>query len=367
MEIGQFEIASLIRLIFNRAFKIKSANMKAMGRTPSGKRLDRIRQSMNFKDGAFQNLSETKMLLEGVNYGKILMEYYKKPGDTQPPAPMPSVKTNLSALPDNKIVFVWFGHSSYLLRVNGFNILVDPVFSGHASPFTFFGKSFAGTDVYGVEEMPDIDLLVITHDHYDHMDFPTIMKLQPKLKSIVTSIGIGSHLDYWGIPDSKMTELDWWESLSIGPGWTLTATPARHFSGRTLVRNKTLWSSFVLNTGDHKIYLGGDSGYDGHFREIASKMGPFELAILECGQYGKNWPYIHMFPGETVKAAKDLQASLLIPVHWGKFVLSTHSWNEPIKRVVESATQQNMPIASPRIGEPFVLGEPFKQVRWWDF
>jgi len=339
--------------------------MKAMGKVPSGPRLDRIRKSGNFKEGIFQNLSETKMLLEGVNYGKMLLEYYKKPGDTIPPQLMPSVKTDLSTLPDHNVVFIWFGHSSYLLRVDGFNILVDPVFSGHASPFTFFGKAFPGTDVYGVEDMPEIDLLIITHDHYDHMDFPTIMKLQRKVKSIVTSIGVGSHLEYWGIPASKFTELDWWESVEVAAGIKITATPARHFSGRTLARNKTLWSSFVLSIEGKRIYLGGDSGYDGHFKDIGSKLGPFDLAILECGQYGKNWPYIHMFPEQTVKAAQDLRASMLIPVHWGKFVLSTHSWNEPIRRVFASAVEQNFPIVSPRIGEPFMLGEPFKQVEWW--
>jgi L-ascorbate metabolism protein UlaG (beta-lactamase superfamily) len=207
---------------------------------------------------------------------------------------MPSVKTNLKELNNGLPHLIWFGHSSYLLRINGINILVDPVFSGYASPYSFLGGCFPGSNVYGVEDMPDIDILLLTHDHYDHLDFDTVMKLQHKTKAIITSLGVGSHLQYWGIAANKITELDWWQSKEIFTGFRFTAAPARHFSGRGFTRAKTLWSSFILQAGEYKIYLGGDSGYDTHFSEIGRQYGPFDLAILENGQYDLRWKYIHV-------------------------------------------------------------------------
>jgi len=340
--------------------------MKALGRNPSGQKLLALQQSRNFREGKFQNLNETVMLVEGVSYGKMMKEYYGKPKATTPPMPMPSVQTDLRKLPDGAPTFVWFGHSSYLLRIGGLNVLVDPVFSGNASPFSFFGKAFPGSDAYDVDDMPDIDILIITHDHYDHLDFPTILKLHPRIKLIITTLGVGSHLEYWGIPAEKIRELDWWQSIDQNAHWRITATPARHFSGRSLVRNKTLWSSFVLETDGRRIYLGGDSGYDDHFVNIGRHYGPFHAAILECGQYGKNWPYIHMFPEQTVQAAVDLRAAVLIPVHWGKFVLSVHEWNEPVKRAFVKAVEVGMAIATPRIGEALRIGDPVIPNKWWD-
>ena len=340
--------------------------MKVFGKNPAGERLERISQSGNFRNGSFQNLNETPMLVKGVSYTKMLREYYNRQAHTAPPIALPSVQTNLKELNHSQPVFVWFGHSSYLIRIAGLNILVDPVFSGNASPFRFFGKAFPGSNPYGVDDMPDIDILVLTHDHFDHMDYSTVTKLHPKVKFIITSLGAGAHLEYWGIPGEKIAELDWWEKFELPGAVTITATPARHFSGRTFTRNKTLWSSFVLRAGSYSIYLGGDSGYDDHFKSIGRQYGPFELAILECGQYGKNWPYIHMFPEQTVDAARDLGASLLIPVHWGKFVLSVHAWNEPVKKVFTIAGEKALPIATPRIGELFVLGEEIKPDPWWE-
>lgn len=285
-----------------------------------------------------------------------------------PPKPLPSVKTDLRALKVDKPVIVWFGHSSYFIHINGMNVLVDPVFSGYASPFSFTGKSFKGSDVYRAEDFPDIDLLVLTHDHYDHLDYNTVRKLNPKTRSICTSAGVGSHLRYWGIDPSKICELDWWESKQI-PGANasinLIAAPARHFSGRSFTRNKTLWSSFILMSGDYRIYIGADSGYDSHFKAIGDKYGPIDIAILECGQYNEWWPYIHMMPEETVQAAIDLKAAVLMPVHWGKFALGLHPWDEPVKRVVAKAKELNVRYVTPMIGEPVIIGNALPQKEWW--
>jgi len=341
---------------------------RTFGNNPSGVALEKIRSSANYRNGVFQNLSPTESLVKGASFAKIMWRFFNKPKNTMPPKPLPSVKTDLHSLIVDKPVLVWFGHSSYFIHINGMNVLVDPVFGGYASPFSFTGKSFKGSDAYDVEDFPDIDLLVLTHDHYDHLDYNTVKKLNPKTQNICTSAGVGSHLRYWGIDPSKITELDWWESKQITNATgsiDLIAAPARHFSGRSFTRNKTLWSSFILLAGDYRIYIGADSGYDSHFKTIGDKYGPFNIAILECGQYNEWWPYIHMMPEETVQAAIDLKAAILMPVHWGKFALGLHPWDEPVKRVVAKAKELNVPFATPMIGELVIIGNPLPQKEWW--
>jgi L-ascorbate metabolism protein UlaG (beta-lactamase superfamily) len=347
------------------------ALIPVFGKLPTGKRLGRILQSPHYSNGQFQNLTPTEVTLKEASLFKMLGDYRNRPADTVPDRPLPSIRTDLSALPAGAPVIVWFGHSSYLIKIDGFHILVDPVFSGNASPVSFFAKAFPGSDVYGVKDMPPIDLVLLTHDHYDHLDYKTILQLAPIARKFCTSLGVGSHLERWGIPEDKISELDWWERWAVGD-LTLTATPARHFSGRGIKRAGTLWSSFVLqkaagsNGKGYKLFLGGDSGYEQHFKVIGERYGPFDLAILECGQYGKNWPFIHMLPEETAAAAVDLGARYLLPVHWGKFTLSLHPWNEPIRRVVEAATVHGIRLTTPLIGEPVILDKVYPQKQWWD-
>ncbi|HEV2353727.1 MAG TPA: MBL fold metallo-hydrolase [Puia sp.] len=338
-----------------------------IGKAPAGARLERIRHSPNFAGGRFRNLVPTEVILKGTSFLKMMREYRKRPANTAPEARLPSVRTDLSALPDLGAWVVWFGHSSYMMKVEGVTILVDPVFSGNASPVSFMAKAFPGTDVYGVDDMPRIDILLLTHDHYDHLDYPTIKILATRAGKVVTSLGVGAHLEFWGTAADKITELDWWEHWELpGGGLILTAAPARHFSGRTFRRAGTLWSSFVLKASGHTLYLGGDSGYEKHFRDIGARFGPFALAILECGQYGKNWPYIHMIPEETVQAAIDLKAAALMPVHWGKFTLALHAWNEPPQKVIVAAENNRLPVAMPMIGQPVRIGGPYPNEPWWE-
>jgi L-ascorbate metabolism protein UlaG (beta-lactamase superfamily) len=179
-------------------------------------------------------------------------------------------------------------------------------------------------------------------------------------------LGIGAHLEYWGISPDKFVEFDWWEGEKRPDGIEVVATPARHFSGRGFKRAKTLWASFVLKIHGYSIYIGGDSGYEQHFKQIGEKYGPFDIAMLECGQYGKDWPYIHMFPEQVAIAAKDLNAKVLFPVHWGKFVLSTHDWDDPVKRVVKAALENNINVTTPMIGEPIVLDTIYPKQTWWE-
>jgi L-ascorbate metabolism protein UlaG (beta-lactamase superfamily) len=341
-------------------------SLKITGKLPSGKHLYRLKQSPNYKDGAFQNLSATPMKPEGVTYWKMTKEFLKKHPGTAPPAKLPFVKTDLNKLNGERPVIVWFGHSSYLISIENKNFLVDPVFSGNAAPVSFMVKAFPGSNEYKADDMPVIDYLILTHDHYDHLDFKTIRKLKNKVGKIYCSLGISSHLKHWGVDDNIITEMDWGQSKLLDENIQLTAAPARHFSGRGIKRGQTLWSSFVLKAGTHNLYLGGDSGYDDHFKATGEKYGPFDLAILESGQYNTMWPLIHMMPEETVQAAIDLKAQALLPVHWGKFMLAMHAWNEPVKRVLAKAKELNMTVGIPRIGEPLTIGGPYNNNNWWD-
>lgn len=338
---------------------------KAFGKNPAGNELAKIKRSTNYRNGAFQNLSSTSVMTEDTSFFKALANFLNKPKDSVPPGPLPFIKMDLHSLKSDKPVIIWFGHSSYFIRIEGKNILVDPVFSGNASPFTFAVKSFKGSDVFQSGDMPEIDVMIITHDHYDHLDYKTFAELKNKVKLICTPLGVGSHLAYWGFDPSRIIEFDWWNIHHIHANMQIIATPARHFSGRLFARGKTLWSAFILQTREYKLFLGGDGGYDHHFKSIGAQYGPFDLAILEAGQYNTSWPQIHMMPEETVQAAIDLKTKVLLPVHWGKFALAFHSWNEPIKRLTEKAKTVGLEVTTPRIGEPVVVGENYPHDPWW--
>lgn len=324
-----------------------------------------LNASANFRDGKFQNLSPTGIKAENVSFGKILADSLKRPATVKPPAPIPSVKTDLKTLYSETPTIVWFGHSSYLIHCKGINILVDPVFSGYASPIPGLVKAFPGANTYTPEDMPPIDLLILSHNHYDHFDTHSVKKLSATIGTACVPLGMGPAAAGCGIAPERIHELDWWENIKPMKDIALTAAPARHFSGRGLRRGGTLWSSFILDIKGHRIYLGGDSGYDTHFKTIGEKYGPFELAILECGQYNLDWPHIHMQPEETAQAALDLKAQALLPVHWAKFTLANHPWNEPIERVTKAAREKNLPIATPMIGQPVTVNGPYPQDPWW--
>lgn len=343
-------------------------NLPVFGRLPGGLRLAKIQQLVNYKSGALQNLSVTLMQPEGVSFFKILRAFFlEKHPNKVPDKKLKIVEPDLDALPINNLPeLIWFGHSSYLIKMDNLRILVDPIFSKTPSPFSFIGsKAFPGTDFVKAEQIKNIDILLITHDHYDHLDYQTILTIAPNVKTIVTSIGVGSHLERWGIPEDKINELCWNESISITNHLKFTAVPARHFTGRKFKRNQTLWSAFVLETEKSKFFLGGDSGYDTHFAEIGKTHGPFDLAVLECGQYNTYWPYIHMFPEQTVEAAIDLKAKVLLPVHWAKFSLAMHPWDESINRVVAAAKESKLQLVTPRLGETIILDHYLPDAKWW--
>lgn len=335
------------------------------GGKPSLGELKKMQNSPNFKNGQFQNLHYTPQLTGDASLFKVMKEFFfNKDKNNVPPAILPSKKTDLFSLDLNDDLVIWFGHSSYFIQLDGKRILVDPVLSGHASPLKFTTKSFKGTDVYTTEDIPPIDLLLITHDHYDHLDHETIVQLQPKIKKLITGLGVGAHFRRWGYEANIIFEKDWNEEIISG-NIIIKTTPARHFSGRSLKRNTSLWLSFVLATPAKKIFVGGDSGYDDHFKLIGEKFGPFDLVILENGQYNPYWKFIHMNPEETVQAAVDLKAKALFPIHWGKFSLSLHAWDEPIKRVLTEARTKAVRVFHPMIGEVAFLDKENSFTEWW--
>jgi L-ascorbate metabolism protein UlaG (beta-lactamase superfamily) len=342
-------------------------NGAPFGSLPSLTDLNEIQQLPYFCNGQIQNLSLTPSLSEGVGFFSVLKEFlFNKSKKNFPPAPLPSKKTDLRQLDLNKNILVWFGHSSYFMQIGGKRILVDPVFSGNASPLRFTTKSFAGSDIYSVSDIPEIDYLFITHDHWDHLDYRTILQLKTKVRKIIMGMGVGAHLIFWGFDKKIVTEMAWDDNISPEAGFSITAVTARHFSGRGLQRNKSQWSSFILTTMNKKIFIGGDSGYGSHFAEIGKRCGPFDLAILEDGQYNRNWKYIHMMPEETVQAAIDLKAKKLLPVHWAKFALSLHSWDEPIIRIKKEADARNVYLLHPMIGESVNLDADQIFTSWWE-
>lgn len=341
--------------------------LEKFGKAPGGERMEIIKKSPSFKDGKFRNLSVTPQLVEGYSIpGVIYKHFFKPPPGRTPGGNIPSIKTDILNLSDDKDILVWFGHSSYFIQIDGKRILVDPVFSGNASPVPGINKSFKGADIYTADDMSDIDYLFITHDHFDHLDYETIIKLKPKIAMVICGLGCGSHFEHWGYDKSKIFEKDWNEQVQLDSEFIAYVTPARHFSGRSFSRNNTLWVSYVLQTPSMKIFIGGDSGYDKHFAEIGNKFGPMDLAVIENGQYNPAWKFIHTTPNEALQAAKDLKAKRLFPVYSSKFAEANHPWDEPLIKITELNKAFNIPLVTPMIGEQVNLKDEQQQFKqWW--
>ncbi|WP_226064655.1 MBL fold metallo-hydrolase [Kaistella polysaccharea] len=338
------------------------------GKAPSGKRLERIIKSPHYKKDKFDNIKVTPQLAEGTSITGVIFRFiFEKNKNLKPQQKFKFTKTDLINLDPTENVYVWMGHSSYYIQIEGKRILVDPVFSGNASPVNFTTKAFEGTDLYSTDDIPELDYLIITHDHWDHLDYKTVKKLNPKAKQVITGLGTGEHLEYWKYDPKKIIELDWGENFDLGNGFKVYVETARHFSGRGLKRNQAIWASFIFETSERKIYIGGDSGFDDHFEKIGNRFGGFDLAILELGQYNEDWRYIHMLPEEFLVASKNLKAKRIIPVHNSKFALSLHDWKEPLQKVTALNERENLRFITPKIGEK-VNWENEQKVyeKWWE-
>ncbi|MBL4938634.1 MBL fold metallo-hydrolase [Clostridium sp. YIM B02515] len=338
-----------------------------LGKNTSKERLRRIKNSPNYRKGRFHNLEGVYDLSDYTSIIRMLKDmFFNKTKRREPPCALPSIKTDLMSLNPNEDIIIWFGHSSWFIQLNGKRFLIDPVLSGSASKIKFFNRSYKGSDIYKVSDIPDIDYLLISHDHYDHLDHEAVAELRPKIKQLIAGLGVGAYFERWGFDKSIIIEKDWNQGIIIDNGFEITITPARHLSGRGGKKNQTLWISFVIKTGNMKVFYSGDSGYGSHFKQIGESYGPFDLAILECGQYSGHWPDSHMMPEETVQASVDLKAEKLLPSHWAKFTLSMHAWDEPIIRVTKESSRRNVNLLHPMIGEKLDIKVPKKTEAWWE-
>lgn len=336
-------------------------------RAPNGASLERVNSSPNYVDAQFQNLIDTPMYAEQERSTSLREFLFTKRERLIPIDPIPTVKTDLMTLDKTKDIVVWLGHSSYYLQLGGKRILIDPVLSSYASPVFFVNKSFGGTNIYTPEDIPDIDYLLISHDHWDHLDYPTVTALKPKIKNVITSLGVGAYFEQWGFDTKQIHEKDWFSRVELEKDFVIHVLPARHFSGRLLTRNKTLWAGFAIDTPGSRIFYSGDSGYGPHFKQIGDMFNDFDLVIMENGQYDKRWPYIHMMPEEVAKAAEDLKAKALLPGHSGKFAIANHPWDEPLKRIAEASKNSSYRLLTPVIGDQIEIGNREQRTaKWWE-
>jgi L-ascorbate metabolism protein UlaG (beta-lactamase superfamily) len=319
---------------------------------------EKLEASPNFRNGKFQNLEETVMMTSEGSRGKAIKKFIKGVENDRPNEALKTIAFNKEEFlkNDTGITYTWFGHSTILINLNGKVIITDPVFTKAASPVSFINKSFNYSNEYSVDMLPELDVVLISHDHYDHLDYKTILKINSKTKKFIVPLGVDAHLLRWGISPNKIEIADWGDSILIDSTLKFISTPARHFSGRgPKDRDKTLWCSWVIESGAKKVFFGGDSGYGKHFKNIGEKYGPFDITFIECGQYNESWAQIHALPEQTVQAHIDLKGKRLFPIHWSKFRLSIHSWTEPIERAKTASLENNVNIQSSKIGEIVLL------------
>lgn len=337
------------------------------GQTPKGAHLAAIQSSPHYRDEQFVNLIPTSMDMRFSSMVKTMKEFFTAK-NTFPDHPLPvkHEKRPIDPVNDRTAFITWYGHSALLLEMEGKRILLDPMFGPYASPVSFFSKRFPNEQNIDINTFKNIDAVIISHDHYDHLDYGSILQLKAHVKHFYVPLGVGSHLQKWGVDAASITELDWWESVQMDH-LSFTATPARHFSGRgTRDRDKTLWASWVIKGNYNHLYFSGDSGYGPHFKTIGEKFGPFDFTMIECGQYNEKWEAIHMMPEQSLQANIDLQGKAMMPIHWGAFPLSVHTWKEPVERLLQAANENGITVSSPFIGQRFNIDEYLPATSWWE-
>ena len=325
-----------------------------------------IENSKNFIAGKFLNLKSdyknTSSFSDSSVKNTTLMSLLSPPKDKNPMAPLPTIQFQGNTLTEDK--FVWLGHSTLLMNIEGLIVMTDPVFN-RASPVPIFGKPFAYEQPINIGDLPKVDVVIISHDHYDHLDAKAIKDLSQSVDRFLVPLGVKAHLERWGVDANRINELDWHDSEDY-KNIKFTLTPAQHFSGRGLTnRNSTLWGSWIVSSERIRAYFSGDGGYSETFKELGERYGPFDIAFIENGAYNTDWSQVHMFPHETVQANIDLKSNVLFPIHWSKFDLAFHPWDEPIILITKEAEKRNINIATPMIGEVFDLTNLPKNP-WWE-
>ncbi len=330
-------------------------------------KMNKINKSKQFNNDKFNNYKPSpdwgffKML-------PIMWDFLVTNNDRKPDIELPIKKVEFNQITNAKsdeLKVTWIGHSSQMINIDGKLILTDPIFEKKTA---FMGPSRYNGDVpLNIDDLPEIDLVLISHNHYDHLNSYTIEKIHPKVKQFIVPLLVGAELEKMGVPREKIIELDWWEETTPFEDFLIAFTPTQHFSGRGLFdRDETLWGSYVIKGPHHKIYFSGDSGYFKGFKEIGDKYGPFDYTFLECGAYNEKWRFVHMMPEETVQAHLDLKGKILQPIHWGTFNLALHAWYDPMVRVSKAADSLGVQLSTPIVGETITVDENLATERWWE-
>lgn len=360
--VGVIAVVSLFAFVFLKAWKPFG------GKASKADRKNYAERAANFDGKKFHNEEDFSAVMDKNAAPDPLTFSKRQPRpDFEFPTKMPDYLSDPeNRLPLEEFRVTWFGHSSLLLQMHGMNILIDPVFSEMISPVSWVGSKRFSHPPVSVAQLPEIDILILSHDHYDHLDYDVICEIDPKVKQYIVPLGVENHLKRWKVKAEKITNMAWWEETEIN-GLTIACTPAQHFSGRKLVDNMTtLWCSWVLKDDYHKIFENGDSGFAPHFEKIHEKYGDFDFALMECGQYDVQWPKVHMFPEQSAHAAKVLGAKVVQPIHWGAIVLSRHGWDDPVERFLLAAEKENLTVITPYIGQTARLETPsLFMERWW--
>ncbi len=344
--------------------------MKSFGKKPDGLRLERMKASLLWAGEAFRNIHPVLPGLRDPGTARPTLSEFLCGGNRRVPrGPLPSLNPSeaWSKAPGTGLRATWLGHSTVLIEIDGVRVLTDPVWGPRASPSRLAGpKRFQPVPV-ALRALPPIDLVLVSHDHYDHLDYPTIRELARHDVPFVTSLGVGAHLEAWGVPAQRITELDWWESRTLpNAELTVTAAPSQHFSGRGLKdRNSTLWSSLVIRSPRHSVFFSGDTGLTTEYAAIRERLGPFDLVMLEVGAFHPSWGDIHLGPANALEALALLGGGAFLPVHWGTFALAMHAWDEPAETLLSLGPQKGAQLLMPRLGEPVEPAHGHALTPWW--
>jgi L-ascorbate metabolism protein UlaG (beta-lactamase superfamily) len=337
---------------------------QALGGRPDGDRAERLQRSPQYRAGAFHNTRRGTSAMPASQ--RDVMKRFREGADRRHPTePIPVVSANREPATSG-LHITWYGHASALVELDGVRLLLDPVWSERCSPSRHVGpRRLHGVPV-ALERVGRIDAVVISHDHYDHLDADTVRTLAATTDALfVVPLGVGAHLDTWGVLPDRYVECDWGESVEVG-GVRVTAVEAQHFSGRGLRRDGTLWASWVLAGEAGRVFFSGDTGYFDGYEEMGREHGPFDVSLMAIGAYDRAWPDIHLTPEEAVKATRELRGGLLLPIHWCTFVLAPHPWDEPVERLLVAAATTGVPVVAPRVGDRVDVGDPPGLVAWWE-